>query len=454
MYKKILAIFTVLILTLPLCAQKKGELIRKGTGAIVSERGGTQVGRQVSDQVMRQVAAGTAGAAMRSAGTSVSGARRSSSLATTAPTSPVHSNVPAPAKRGMSGVPSEVPDLSNIDELVGKIGALRAENEELKTVGVNGGFGRSVLFAPLVSTEELGYSVTVFETSTNGTREIFGLLPSHSLPYDYYHAKESVSKQFQVKVKLPNGTERFFPAEVVQISPESMLDISLVKLSPEAESFVSPLQLAETNARMNEKLHSYGFAAAQETEIDRTVNNESFLSVRTNQAIEGDREGFCGSPLLDMQGRIKAIHTGTVEGNGTKPDVSYGTHVSFIRTLLEGYYNNGVARYDLVLNEHAIANLNVDEYISAFYLFNEQGKRIVQQNFDGKFSQSTILNAIKDNPEAAYLQLTSRTAQWVEDRGVSILQENRGKTDKTKRQHWYNLQTHQIEPQRPAIIKL
>ena len=450
MHQRLFIVLSVLIFALPSYAQKKGDLVRRGTGAIVSERGGTQIGRQVANQVMRQTASGAAAAATRGAGRTIF---PRNSAVTTVPNSSAR-QAPVPAKRGLSGIASQEPDLTNIEALVGTHGELKEEHTQLNTVGINGGFGRSVLFAPLNSTRELGYSVTIFETEMAGKREIFGLIPSHSLPYDYYHSGDSISKQFEVRVKLPDGSDRFFPAEVVQISPESMLDVSLVKLSPEAEAFVSPLQLAETNASLNENLHSYGFAAAQETEIDRTVNKESFLSVRTNQAIEGSREGFCGSPLLDMQGRIKAIHTGTVEGNGVKPDVSYGTHVSFIRTLLEGYYNDGVAKYDLILNGHAVANLNVDEYISAFYLFNEQGKRIVQQNFDGKFSQSTILNAIKDNPEAAYLQLTSRTAQWVEDRGVSILQENRGKTDKTKRQHWYNLQTHQIEPQRPAIIKL
>ena len=336
-----------------------------------------------------------------------------------------------------------------VAQLLGEQAQLQAQ---LQLNSFQTGIGRSVLFAPLMSSAELGYSVTVFKTSYNGAQEIYGVMPAHALPYDWMHGKDSVGKNFTVHVKQADGSELALDAQVVQVSAESMLALSLVKFSPQAEAYLSPLELADEPAAMGELLFSYGYAAGRPTAISRTVNAQSFVSVRTNQAIEGDREGFCGSPLLDANGQIKAIHTGTVEGNGKRDDVSYGTHVGFIRKLVEAYHNGGTSSFGLILDGQHVTDLNVDEYISAFYLYNEAGKKVAQQNL-GKFSQSTLLSAIQEHPEAAYLQLTSRKAQWIQEGGLDILKEDRSGRDKTKHQHWYNLQTRQIEPVRPAVIK-
>ncbi len=325
---------------------------------------------------------------------------------------------------------------------------------QLQAQRFQSGIGKSVLFAPLMSSQEIGYSVTVFKTRYQGQEEIFGVLPSHALPNDFSHRYDSVGKEFQVLVKQADGTEKPLHAQVVQISPQSMLDISLVKFDPQEEHLLVPLRLADTPAQLHEILFSYGFAAGHETFITRNVNSQSFLSVRTNQAIEGAREGFCGSPLLDMNGDIKAIHTGTKELGHAQEDVSFGTHVTFIRKLVEAYHNGGQADYDLVLDGQTLANLQVDEYISAFYLYDENGKKLLQHNVEDKFSQTVLLKALRQHPQARYLQLTSRKAQWNEEDDIPILKEERSGRDKTKRQHWYNLQTRQIEPVRPAVIKL
>ena len=340
------------------------------------------------------------------------------------------------------------------EKVLAELKKQQALREQLWAQSYQSGIGKSVLFAPLMSSQEIGYSVTVFKTKYNNTEEIFGVLPSHALPSDFSHRFDSVGKHFKVAVKQPDGSLKMLQAQVVQISPQSMLDLSLVKFETQDEPLLAPLQLADSEAQLNEPLFSYGFAAGKQKAINRSVNAQSFLSVRTNQAIEGAREGFCGSPLLDANGQIKAIHTGTVEGSHGQDAVSYGTHVTFIRKLVEAYHNQGQASYALQLKDHHVADLQVDEYISAFYLYDANGKKLAQQNIDGKFSQSTILKAMQSYPQARYLQLTSRKAQWEYDTDTEILKENRLKTDKTKRQHWYNLQTKQIESARPSVIKM
>lgn len=336
-----------------------------------------------------------------------------------------------------------------------KYPVLRAE---LQAQRFQSGIGKSVLFAPDGWDPDVGYSVTVFKTTYDGQEEIFGIIPSHSLPLaDHYH-------DFTVGLdgtKLPiqfmhaTGQEIHTTGTVVQVTSPSMLDITLIKLDPDILPLVQPLELAPDNAMLHERLFSYGYAAGTSTNIERTVNAQSFISIRTNQAIEGDRYGFCGSPLLDALGRVKAIHTGSVVGQEAKEDVSYGTNVEFIHKLVEAYHQGGQATYDLVLAKHKLATLNVDEYVADITLFDKQGNVLFVHNFEDKFSQSVVLNALKIYPNAAYVGLTSRTAQLVHtDRQGTILDEHRSTPDETKVEHWYNLQTRQILPARPESIKM
>ncbi len=349
-------------------------------------------------------------------------------------------------------ITSPATNLHTVDALVAQHGQLQAENQQLGTVGFGGGFGKSVLFAPVEKEgKDGGFSVTALEV--NG--EIFGVIASHVLAESYYTYSVSLHKNFHLHVLQPDGSTALLEAHVVQVAPRSMLDVSLVKFSPQAEALVHPLSLADAPAQPGELLFSYGFANGEAQQIERTVSKNSFISVRTDQNLTGKRAGFCGSPLLDAAGNIKAIHTGTLENRSGTEAVSYGTHARFIRLLVEAYHNNGQAEYDLTIDGQTFARLNVDEYISAVYLYDANGKRIIQRNWEEKFSQSALLNMLEENPQAAYLQFTSRKAHWETDNdGDSILKEDRSKNDKTKRQHWYNLQTREILPIRPGIIKL
>ncbi len=351
--------------------------------------------------------------------------------------------------------PASVPNPARHAQLEEQLAAQLATQQQLlqaqKDLSFGGGFGKSVLYAPLEEPGQTGgFTVTVIDVEG----EMFGVIASHVLPDSYYTYKASLKKDFHVQLKKADGSEVLLAAHVVQISPKSMLDISLVKFEPQAEALLTPLTLAQEPIQMGERLFSYGYANGSTTQTPRTVQANSFLSVRTTQHIEGLRYGFCGSPLLDANGQVKAIHTGTVEGKNGQADISYGTHAQHIPLLVQAYHNGGQAPYEVVVNGHTFARLNVDEYISAVYVYDAHGKKLAQKNMDEKFSQSTLLKLLQENPSAAYVQLTSRQATWFQDDDWFILKEDRSKNDKTKRQHWYNLQTRQIEPARPAVIKM
>ena len=450
MYKRILILTVGMAVTMPAYAQTL-EKVGRGVTRAVTSKVEAQATREAATRRMRGAGAASA---TRATKRNVVTPPRTSSIPAQTPAA--RTRVPAGApqtapQRGFSGVENQEIDLTAIEGLVQEHGALAAEQEALNTVGFGGGFGKSVLFAPVESEGKTGgFSVTAVEVDG----EIFGVIASHVLPESYYTFHSSLQRNFHVSVKQPDGSERLLDAEVLQISPRSMLDISLVKFSPEAEDLIHPLTVSDQAALVNEELLSPGFAAATPQTERRRVQKNSFLSVRTDQNLVGDRQGFCGSPLLDATGQVKAIHTGTKETKAN-PDISYGTHARFIRLLVEAYHNDGQAFYDLVIDGHTLAQLNVDEYISAVYLYDSNGKRLLQKNIEEKFSESLIRRALADNPQTAYVQLTSRKAQWETDAdGDSILKEDRSRNDKTKRQHWYNVKTKQMELKRPSVIKM
>ena len=347
-------------------------------------------------------------------------------------------------------------------DLESEVAAALAKRQALKQAqweeSFQTGIGKSVLFAPDGWDPDVGYSVTVFKINYNGKEEVFGIVPSHSLPQAGHFHDFTVGldgKEFPIRLRHATGEEKEIAGTIIQVTPPSMLDITLVKLDPAALPYVQPLELADENASLQEVLFSYGYAAGTSTGVDRTVNAQSFISVRTNQTIEGDRYGFCGSPWLDANNKIKAIHTGSVVGVAGKEDVSFGTHVNFIRKLVDAYYHNGKSTYELVLGGHPLATLNVDEYIADVELLDKNNQVLFSHEFEGKFSQSIILNALKQFPQATYIKLTSRTAELVETKQQgTLLDEHRATPQQTQRQHWYNLQTRQILPGRPEEIKM
>ena len=402
---------------------------------------------QTSKNVVKATAKGLAKPPVKITMPHTAGVRRGPAVAARTPVPPVR--VPT-----VTAIPAGRPAAAH-SQLEEQLAAQLAVQQNLlrtqQDLSFESGFGKSVLYAPLEEPGKTGgFTVTVL----NIEGEMFGVIASHVLPESYYTYKESLKKDFHVTLKQADGSEVKVGAHVVQISPKSMFDISLVKFDPEAESLLSPLTLSTEPIALNERLFSYGFANGAAAQMPRNVQANSFVSVRTDQHIEGLRYGFCGSPLLDVNGQVKAIHTGTVEGKNGVADVSYGTHAKHIHLLVEAYRHQGQALYDLTIEGQRFARLNVDEYISAVYVYDANGKKLAQKNMDEKFSQSVLLKLLEQNPSAAYLQLTSRKAQWLQDDDWFILKEDRSKNDKTKRQHWYNLQTRQILPGRPEGIKM
>ena len=370
---------------------------------------------------------------------------------------------------------------ANIAALERQVAELERDKQVLeadsKALEFYNDYGRSVLAVPNKAVEEKlidnpeeetkKFSMTVVKTVYKGKEEIYGIIATHLLPTISSEAdeKNGIMRKFEAELPLPDGTKKRIPAEVVQISPRSMLDISLVKFSPEVEKLLKPLELSDKLPTDNQILYSYGFADGAASATTRTMQKRSFIAIKTDVIkVGGKRQGYCGSPILDAQGKVVGIHTGTANG------ASYGAHAAFINNLVEAYHNGGKSHYDLELDGYVLTSLNVDEYISAFALADEHFRIIYKEDgigvgWDtfGKYSESRLLNARNKFPQAKYLILHSRKAFWEqsEKSGEYILAEDRTVITFEEgqiREHIYDLHDHELlyspEYQQGAVLIL
>ncbi len=319
-------------------------------------------------------------------------------------------------------------------------------------LAAHGNFDQSVLAIPNVAVERnpalleegnvAAFSMTVIKTQEG---EIFGVVATHALPDVAAEADAmfGVTKNFHAAMPMPDGTIKQIPAEVVQVSPVSMLDISLVKFDPQAEQFLQPFELRTTPLEVGESLFSPAFANGKKVGMASVVERESFTSLVVDRIDLKESLGICGSPWLDAEGKVCGINTGPGKVS------NYGTKAAFINKLIDAYHHKQGANYDLVLDGHVLTELHVDEYISAYALLDENWNVIYKEDglgssTFGKYSETRLRSAMKDNPQGKYLVLHSRTPFWKQtENGNEFLIEDREfstAAESNLREHVYDLQ--------------
>ena len=366
---------------------------------------------------------------------------------------------------------------ATISEAESQLAELEAQNRELlaekQALAFDADYthNNSVLLAPMLQMSgegivEGGYSVTVIKVGD----EIFGVIATHVIP-DLSHNRWGggfLAKKFEVEAFNPlTKRKELFDAEVVATIPSSMADVSLVKFDADLEPLLNPREIAKEAPAEGENLRTIGYGAAKPVVIDRTVYGESNLSLRTDLDFSGDRQGLCGSAVVNEANQIVGIHSGTRVGKDGSILTSYVAKFEYINLLIDAYHNDGKAIYNIELDGEILARLDVSEYIDGFHLYNAAGKLVAQKNIVHgtadefpKFSESTLRNLLQNTPEATYLLLRSRTPRWSKGNlSFDDARSYKSKTstkiiDPTKRENWYNLQTHEILPSRPEGITM
>lgn len=242
----------------------------------------------------------------------------------------------------------------------------------------------------------------IFKTTYHGREEVFGVVATHGIPMSYY--QEPLNSYLTARVKV-NGREKDIPGKMVQVASPIMLDMVLIKFNPEDEELLTPLTLAAQEPEVGDKLHTIGFANQELTSLpNKPLFKSTLLSLRfpLNSTWRGVA-GMCGSPVLNKQGEVVGMFTGAGEENSSLDHTGFATKSSYLHTLVAAYHNGTEkATFPLMLGEHKIIDLHINDFIGNVYLIDEQGRRILRQDVRYKFPYSTLMEQL---PNARYITL-------------------------------------------------
>lgn len=251
------------------------------------------------------------------------------------------------------------------------------------------------------------FSGAVFKTTYHGQEEIFGVVAAHALSTTM---SSPLGQTFTARVYTPQGWKSV-PAQVVQYSAPSMLDMVLVKFRPEDEKLFEPLSLSLQRPEAGETLQTQGFALGKAVFIpNRTVVESSQMLLLTRMPFNEGRNGLCGSPVTNEQNELVGIHTGSSKGLAN--DVGYAVPAAFLPLLVRAYHQPGREEvFPLVLDGRVVLQLKVDEYISEVRLSNALDEQLAYLRFGYKFPYHELTdNMLRLSPR--YIEFYVRKVAW------------------------------------------
>ena len=271
------------------------------------------------------------------------------------------------------------------------------------------------------------YTGTVFQTEYNGQPEIYGAIAMHTLK-DTPHIKGLLSYKFTALVET-EGRFKTIPAWVVQLSSSKMGDVALVKFRAEDQALLTPLLLAQEEPAADQPVYVAGYARNLFTRQALRADGHTstgLLRTRIAAAQEGDRAGFCGSPLVNSQAELTAIHIGSTYQR-TQPqtaftqafgitlpagDTGYAVPGWFLRSLVEAYHAPDKPVWPVLVNGTEITRLAPQEYIARTELLDANHRVLWQADTDVKMTLRPLETALSFFKEAKFIRLVIGKTHW------------------------------------------
>ncbi len=351
--------------------------------------------------------------------------------------------------RSKSAVPAITENAiwEKLQELQQEVNSLRKANIELKASAVTNAIPSDAYIFQARETDDMNqhsnlFSGAVFSIDYQGKKEVYGVIATHAIAGDTME-KYSLHKTFTAII-YKNGLQKLVPVEVVAVSPQSMLDVALVKFPAEIEPLLLPYRLGTITDEIS--LISKGFSGPVPTAVsNREIIACTPLSIRTTMPLERmARPGLCGSAVLNSKNELVGIHTGSLYSTaGETADIAYATPAYYLKNLVEAYHNPGKGTFPFMLNGQKIADFAIEEYITHLSLLDAEKHMLWQLQVPFKLPYSKLQEALENYPQAKFLQLTTRHASWTED-GYAFV-ENRTKADRNKKTTYtYDLQEQKL----------
>ena len=170
-----------------------------------------------------------------------------------------------------------------------------------------------------------------------------------------------------------NGQPLRVPVQAVYTGAQHGIDLTLLQLQIPPAAPLVPLTLGH-NPHRGDILHSYGYTRG----IFYPSANRQALAVTPQKIMtpyafvpHHPTAGYCGSPLLNTQGEVAAIHC----GSAADKSASFAVPVSQLYTLLAAYRGLPQGQTPLVFNGTQIGFLHANQTIMGVYA-QKNGKTI------------------------------------------------------------------------------
>ncbi len=272
--------------------------------------------------------------------------------------------------------------------------------------------GKRAIFRalPTLTNPSSSYTGTVFKIDYNGRPEIYGVIAAHSLKLAP-QAPGMVGKNFAALVEQEENAT-VVQGEVVEVSSAQMGDIALVKFPAEAEQYFDPVELANDPQVFPAQAYSQGYAcnllAHQVYPLTGTTSTGT-LKGTLPAARNGDRAGFCGSPVFNDNFKLTGVHVGSSYVTQT----GYVAPASLLRKAVEAYHHPQAKPIEVYINNTPVAELAMNEFVSNIELLDEHQHVLWEKNVTGKFSMSAVNRLVREMPGIAWIRLSIGHTHWV-----------------------------------------
>ncbi|MBR4682595.1 MAG: trypsin-like peptidase domain-containing protein [Elusimicrobiaceae bacterium] len=252
------------------------------------------------------------------------------------------------------------------------------------------------------------FSGTIFRAYDG---KIYGVTAAHAIA-DHI-GDQSLQRSFTADVYV-NGRFLSVPAEIIQVSAPSTLDLALVKFPPEVESWLTPFEISTAVPLPGDVLKTQGFSVNRALYLsERPLLSKNLFYLRAVMELSPtQRRGLCGSPVINAEGKLVGVHIGSAEGKKTESMfVGYATQAVFLNSLVQAYHNDGKLSVPFVLLKQKIVDLNIDEYIAYVRLLDADGSVVWYKMLTSKFPYREV-EEIATGFSPRYLEIAVGRVSW------------------------------------------
>lgn len=251
------------------------------------------------------------------------------------------------------------------------------------------------------------YSGTLFEADGH----VFGAVAAHIFGNSEQDLTR-LNRNFSATM-YRDGQFVTVPARAVFVSP--LVDVALVEFNFKDKALLEqPFKLAHNTPFMGQTLSSHGFVGQQEiVDVEnRVVVEQTPLAFRTTMPLaQNKRRGLCGSAVVNEQGLLAGMHTGSTRKTNAQEDVGYVVPADVLYKLAHHYQQQDEMKFELDFDGHKIY-VGPNEYLAKLTLFDEQGNELwCGRSSDQYFSQKLVKTKIAEfSPR--YVEFTIGRAGW------------------------------------------